>query len=271
MNWNFDGIGAPMSAPPPVDENPFQIRRPYGKPGEPERFRLAKTITSEYPHLRQETVSFRFRTRVITATGTIVHWHFPLVRRLRIHPSRIQDFLNWLTSLLPLLVDSWIKGIFPEWFLPPNIILKTQKQDQEELFDKEVKAYNLLRPIQGITVPRFYGLTRYEGARSIILQDIGGASLFDPKGLLLDFEELRDLLQTCHREIHPYGIHQGDTQLGNFQLVDGRMMALDFEMAEFDLAEERKTLFMKLSISEIARKYRDAQLREWKRGNLEAA
>jgi tRNA A-37 threonylcarbamoyl transferase component Bud32 len=122
-----------------------------------------------------------------------------------------------------------------------------------------------------VTIPYYYGLIRFRGLRTLILQDVGGVSLAEPAGLTLPLEDLSRLLQDCHRELHKYGVHQSDPQLGNFRLIDTKLMAIDFEWAEFDLSAEKKALFIKTNVEEMADRYQTLRRSEWIAGKLETA
>ena len=65
-------------------------------------------------------------------------------------------------------------------------------------------------------------------------------------------------------------MHHDDPQLGNFQLVDGRIMALDFERAALDLSPDDRTFVMKTNIWDLADRCRDAQAYHRREGLLEA-
>lgn len=190
------------------------------------------------------------------------------IKYLHLKPSRLQNFINSVTEALAGLVRYRIRQCFSEWFLSHLIILKIEKQGQTELFNTEVGAYSMLRPLQGFTVPRCYGLARFNGMRSLALQNIGGSSLIEPHGLTLGSKELSALLQGCHRELHINGVHQEDPQLSNFRLVNGRIMVLDFERVAFNLSECDRVLFMKTNIEHVATKYHERQVMEFENGNL---
>lgn len=202
----------------------------------------------------------------------------PHILQLHLAPSAVAWLISRFTRLLPGLSQSWVERFFPERFLPSNVILKSEKrQDGEngailrELFDTEVKAYNRLKPIQGVVVPRCYGIARFNGDRALVLERLGGVSLASPEGSTLKLEELSELLQSCYRALHAFGVHYDDPHPINFQLVDGKIMALDFERVSFDLSTEDNELFMKLNVEDLASRYRRLQVYFWRGGLLEAA
>ncbi|KAJ0137824.1 hypothetical protein HZ326_19216 [Fusarium oxysporum f. sp. albedinis] len=129
----------------------------------------------------------RFGTRTIQASGSASDHAHLNVLRLRIHKSK-----------------------FPEWFLPDKIVLKCQKENWEEEFDHEVIAYNRLRPIQGLTIPKLYGKIQYANTRALILSDIGGSSLSTPDGAVLDEQGIEPLLHQALSSLNEYGVcHDG--------------------------------------------------------------
>ncbi|KAI8675234.1 hypothetical protein NCS57_00423700 [Fusarium keratoplasticum] len=141
----------------------------------------------------------------------------------------------------------------------PNIVLKTERQgkeeehgDPDELMDTEIRAYKQLKPVQGVVVPVYYGEVRCNGFRSIIVQDVGGASLREPEGILLEFDEFARLLEECYVALISFSVNLEDSQLGNFILVDGKVMAVDLEMVSFYRTEDEMKQFMYMDISELA-------------------
>jgi tRNA A-37 threonylcarbamoyl transferase component Bud32 len=157
-------------------------------------------------------------------------------------------------------------------------VLKIQKLGKEqsqsavrELFDTEIKAYDRLKPLQGVVVPQCYGHVRYNGRGAIVLEHLGGVSLASPEGATLQLEELSSLLQSCHRAIHAYGVDQEDPQPSNFQLLPEKIMALDFERVAFDKSAEDMAFSMKLNIEDLATRYQQMQAFFRHEGMLEAA
>jgi hypothetical protein len=167
--------------------------------------------------------------------------------------------------------------VFPEWFIPSHVVLKAQKRPDQgeeetvvELFDTEVEAYRRLKPVQGLVVPNFYGLCHYNGSRALILDHLPGVSLASPEGATLTLEELSALLQPCFRAMHAFGVQHDDPNVGNFQLVDGKIVALDLERVMFDLSEDDNDYFTTTKIEELAIRYRGMQVYYRREGFLEA-
>jgi tRNA A-37 threonylcarbamoyl transferase component Bud32 len=188
----------------------------------------------------------------------------------------VAGFLGCCSNLLPAFARSWANTLFPEWFLPVHVVLKTQNQGEDEpvlreLFDTEVQAYDRLKPLQGVIVPRCYGRLHYNGSRAMILERLGGVSLASPEGATLQLEQLSALLQPCYRALHAFQVHHDDPQPANFQLVDGKIMVLDLERVMFDLSADDMGYFLKTNIEDLAIRYRDMQVYYRHEGLLEAA
>ncbi|CAG8973648.1 hypothetical protein HYALB_00002214 [Hymenoscyphus albidus] len=92
----------------------------------------------------------------------IGHRRITLTRADRLDPCR---FVYRVQVVAPLFLDQipiptlrlairhllnfcpWLRTLRLEWFLPLTCILKRQKQDWEEEFDNEKRAYHLLKPL----------------------------------------------------------------------------------------------------------------------------
>lgn len=143
----------------------------------------------------------------------------------------------------------------------------------EELFNTEVLAYERLKPLQGTVVPicYSYGRARFRGARALILQDVGGISLFEPAGATLELEGLRHLLQECYHALHALGVHHDDPKLEHFRLVNGKLMVLDFERVAFDQSTEEHANLMAAHVDDLATQYQSIRPSLQNNGLLEAA
>lgn len=141
----------------------------------------------------------------------------------------------------------------------------------DEYFDIEIEAYQRLKPLQGVIIPKFYGLLRYNGTRAMLLERLGGFSMSDPEGATMTLEELSSLLQPCYRAIDDFGVHQDDANLSNFQLVDGKIKVLDFESAVFHYSADQRVHFITSSVRHLARHYLSMQVYYRHEGSLEAA
>jgi hypothetical protein len=127
------------------------------------------------------------RIRYVSAFAVPLSSEHPHILELHIRPSSAARFLGCCLGFVPAFVSTWVKRIFPEWFIPSHVVLKAQKQPDRgeeqtviELFDTEVKAYHRLKPVQGLVVPNLYGLCRYNGMRALILDHLSGLSLASP-------------------------------------------------------------------------------------------
>lgn len=219
---------------------------------------------------------FWFRTRYISALAIRPSRLHPHVLQLHLGPSAVASFIASCTELLPGYLRACVRSALPEWFLPSQVVLKQEKQGEEkvimeELFDTEVRAYRHLKPLQGIVIPTFYGSLRYNGTRALLLEYIGGTPMSMPEAATMSLEELSDLLQPCYRAIHALGVHHDDPNLSNFHLVDGRVMVLDLESADFTFSVNQRALYLMACVQHLASMYLKMQVFYRHEGALEAA
>ncbi|KAK7402701.1 hypothetical protein QQX98_011565 [Neonectria punicea] len=207
-----------------------------------------------------ETIRFRFGSRIITATGTPsdhVHLH---VLRMRIQKTFLERAIQFVLSLAPRAFASWVQDRLPEWCLPEKIVFKKQKEGWDEEFDQEKAAYAKLRPIQGITVPRFYGAIAYNDTRAMILSDIGGACVASPEGAVLDEKDFYQLLYKATTSLTDLGVSHDDSKLDNLHLVteDGKdkIMMVDLERVDMDLSEDDFAFAAQSKAEFLSRQYR---------------
>ncbi|KAF5717857.1 hypothetical protein FMUND_5527 [Fusarium mundagurra] len=202
---------------------------------------------------------FRFGTRTITATGKASDDVHPNVLCLRVMKTCFDQTLQSLFWLISGVTGPWLQNKFPEWFLPERIVLKSQKPNWEEEFDKELEAYHKLQPLQGTFIPRFFGMIQYNNICTLILSDIGGECLATPEGAVLDKRDLRVLLDRTFTSLADHGAYHDDMKLDNFHLVTDqgkdKIMAVDLESVEFDLSGEDLVTVAKGSIDWIIEQY----------------
>ncbi|KAF4499202.1 hypothetical protein FAGAP_4633 [Fusarium agapanthi] len=209
----------------------------------------------------QADIQFRFATRQIQATGAASDHAHLNVLRLRIHKTFIGGIIQSLFKIMSKATGTWLQTKFPEWFLPEDIVLKRQKENWEEEFDHEIVAYNRLRPIQGLTIPKLYGTIQYANTRALILSDIGGSSLSTPEGSVLDEQAMEPLLHQALTSLNEYGVCHDDTKLDNFHLVadegKDKIMIVDLESADFDQTDEELAYTAKNKTKSLLRQYRN--------------
>ncbi|KAK4107106.1 hypothetical protein N656DRAFT_720766 [Canariomyces notabilis] len=171
-------------------------------------------------------LEFRLRTRLVVAekaellVGTV--YRLELKR-----PPLFIALIRRFASLCP-----WARAHWPEWFLPPTVILKKRKTGWEAEFETEKQAYDVLKPIQGTIVPHFYGEAVYDGSPALVLSPIEGESLTH---LWLDLPEqvLEQQLEKALGALTSYGVHYTDMKLDNFMMLNnGRLMVFDLEQVK---------------------------------------
>lgn len=151
------------------------------------------------------------------------------------------------------------------------MVLKCQKRgtdveyaDDEQLerfFEAEHQAYNRLRPIQGLAIPRCYGLTNFGGRKASILQHCLGHSLEQPEATTLSFSDSKRLLGDSFKQMADQGAVQ-DTNISNFILapVEQSIMAVDLEHVIFPSTPEDIELSSLLSMQDTLGSYLGRQL-----------
>ena len=144
-----------------------------------------------------------------------------------------------LLHILPLSLQAWVKTQWPEYFLPPSVILKREKAGWREEFDNETKAYEMLRPLQGDVIPVCYGVALChrddwddETGRALILSDVGGTVLDSSDCPKLEPDELREMLRVSYRRMADFGIINDDNKVHNHHIVGNRIVVLDLEQTD---------------------------------------
>ncbi|KAK4133954.1 hypothetical protein BT67DRAFT_456398 [Trichocladium antarcticum] len=206
--------------------------------------------------------SFRFGTRIIAATGARADGEHPNVLRLRVHHSTVQAIAQALHRHLPSSLRSWASSLFPEWFLPTNIILKKQKPGWEEEFDTEQATYQRLKCLQGLVIPTYYGQATHNKTRALVLSDIGGACVAEPAGAVLREQDVRPLFDQALGALASQGISHDDLKLDNFHLVDRggdrAIMVVDLERVnELPPEPDRCARLVRNDVRFLMRAYRD--------------
>ncbi|PLN83457.1 hypothetical protein BDW42DRAFT_184230 [Aspergillus taichungensis] len=133
----------------------------------------------------------------------------------------------------------------PDWHAIPatatSVIVKQQKDEWEDEFENEVKAYHELKSLQGEVIPYFYGRGDFNGRPVLVLSDIDGISLKDLAHS--NDETSEDLLKACleeaFSELSKYGAIYRDQKLDNFLLCydeecgKSKVKIVDLEQVEF--------------------------------------
>ncbi|KAF5620250.1 hypothetical protein F52700_11571 [Fusarium sp. NRRL 52700] len=211
---------------------------------------------------------FQFGTRSIATRGEPADHCHPNVLCLQIQHTLFDKVIKYLFGILSFLfhflsqeIDAKLQHKFPEWFLPDKIILKSQKPNWEEEFDKELEAYHKLQRLQGTVIPRFHGTIQFNNVSSMILSDVGGHCLSVPEGAVLEKEDLWLLLEQAHMAIADLGAYHDDIKLDNFHLVTDngkdKIMILDLESVGFELSGEQLSHVAKGSAAWLIDQYED--------------
>ncbi|KAM4061000.1 Protein kinase-like domain protein [Hirsutella rhossiliensis] len=146
----------------------------------------------------------------------------------------------------------------PKWF-QHEIEIYADSEGWDEEFDTEKAAYEKVKPLRGIVVPKCYGELKYKGTRSLLLSDVGGENLATPEGALLEVTDLRRMLHDAFSALAQFGLSHDDTKLDNFHVVGDKVMVLDLERVDGNLSDERFAFHIKCDVNHLAQKYEDNQ------------
>lgn len=186
------------------------------------------------PQSAELPLEFRLGSRLVIAKKAELLDPRRTLYRLELKRPPFLPLIQPVIALCP-----WIQTHWPEWFLPPIVILKKQKDGWKEEFSKEKQAYDLLKPIQGTVIPYFYGEAVYDASPALVLSAIAGTTLFELARE--EFPQSEDEILQEHQEkaleaLWSYGVEYTDQKLDNFFATDDsrRVMDIDFELVEFD-------------------------------------
>ncbi|KAK4241748.1 hypothetical protein C8A03DRAFT_12019 [Achaetomium macrosporum] len=246
--------------------------RPPPKPRRPPgRLRPGPNFPVNTHGILTTSKRFRFGAHILTAAATPVNDVHSNVLRLQLQASFLQSVLHTALGYLPCAIQAWFESSFPEWTLPPRLILKKQKNWEEE-FEAEKAAYTKLRPLQGTVVPRLFGELQYDNTTALLMSDIGGVCLAAPEGGMLELDEFRRVVRQALTALSRFGVLQDDTKLDNFHLTHGRVMVVDFEMTSNEnqqpLTDEQLEFGIDCAVDSLAKSYEDNQYCFWEDGIL---
>ncbi|KAK3337725.1 hypothetical protein B0T19DRAFT_81356 [Cercophora scortea] len=120
---------------------------------------------------------FWLGTRLVFATGSLLdHIHTHVLFQLCLKPSPTARAVGAVVSLLPQTLQTWVKMQWPEWFLPPNLVLKIRNEECDDDFETETHMYARLWKMQGVVLPICYGIVfctggKLQSAPALVLSD----------------------------------------------------------------------------------------------------
>lgn len=179
-----------------------------------------------------ELVEFRIGQRNVIATSVERLDEIRNVYRLKIKTPSIVDYIP--IQLVRRLCDHIlnlcpsIKKRFPEWFLPPVVVLKQRKTDWDNEFVNEIFIYNHLQPLQGIFIPFFYGQAEFKGVPTLVLSEVVGQTIFDSTD---SYEGLKEKLEEAYAALDSHRVVHDDLTLLNAIDTGDRVILIDFEQS----------------------------------------
>ncbi|KAH8663751.1 hypothetical protein BGZ61DRAFT_431711 [Ilyonectria robusta] len=202
-------------------------QRPPNVTTTPRRPKMAQVEVVPPP--RPFAVQFRLGLSNLSATGTFFDYEHRHVLRVTIVRSLFDRVLIAILLLLPLILQSFFKKIWPGYFLPSTVVLKKLKPDWDDEFENEKYIYKRLEYQQGRLVPVLYGEGRCDETRVLILSYIDGVRPFEQKPPVLRREDFKQRLEAAYQELGVLGLSHDDPKLDNFLIVDDRIALVDLE------------------------------------------
>ncbi|PMB71746.1 hypothetical protein BM221_001842 [Beauveria bassiana] len=128
----------------------------------------------------------------------------------------------------------------------------------DDEFTNELRMYEKLKSLQGKQIPVCYGEAHCHGTRALVLEDVGGVSLYHRAALVETSEEqIAQMVLASYRPIISLNIAYDDWKLDNLYLVDGRVVFLDLEYVyELDFDPERAIQLGRAAILERWHQFR---------------
>ena len=149
------------------------------------------------------------------------------------------------------------------------MVLKRQKPQWEEEFEREKEGYAKIRPLQGVFFPICYGEVHCcfggdwhgntQKRRSLLLSELGGWDLNSDECPLIEAGRLEAMLREALEATVRFGlIPTGDGRLENIRFVGEKIMFVDLESYTAVPKDESHDL-VELEIRYLLREYLEHQ------------
>ncbi|KAM3428227.1 hypothetical protein MY4824_008967 [Beauveria thailandica] len=145
------------------------------------------------------------------------------------------------------------------WSLPTTIVVKKLKPNSDNEFTNELRMYEKLKSLQGKQIPVCYGEAYCDGTRALVLEDVGGVSLYHRSALVeMSEEQIAQMILASYLPMIGLNLAYDDWKLDNFHLVDGRIVFLDLEYVyELDYDPEQAIQLGQAAILERWNQFRE--------------
>ncbi|KAH8656434.1 hypothetical protein BGZ61DRAFT_540888 [Ilyonectria robusta] len=188
-------------------------------------------------------IKFRLGYSTVSAIGEANDNKHLNVLRLSIIRDPFERTIIALILSLPAFLQQLIAAIFPGFFLPDRVVLKTAKPGWLEEFDNEKHMYERLQSLQGRVIPKFYGEAESEGGRTLILSEVVGILPWEQQRPPLEPEKFKKLVDIAFHELNVFGLGYEDIKLDNFILVQDHIVLVDLESVYEPKSEDREYAF----------------------------
>ncbi|KAM3428229.1 hypothetical protein MY4824_008969 [Beauveria thailandica] len=189
------------------------------------------------------------------ATPWRKHQH---VLRVSIQRNILGKCMHWLvTTILPQKLALAFLPV--AWSLPTTIVVKKLKPNSDNEFTNELRMYEKLKSLQGKQIPVCYGEAYCDGTRALVLEDVGGVSLYHRSALVeMSEEQIAQMILASYLPMIGLNLAYDDWKLDNFHLVDGRIVFLDLEYVyELDYDPEQAIQLGQAAILERWNQFRE--------------
>ena len=123
-----------------------------------------------------------------------------------------------------------------------RVIVKQQKDEWEEEFWGEKKAYDRLKELRGTVIPQLFGQGSFNGLLALIHSEVVGTTLYDlarSSKCKVQEETSETQLEDVFKALSEYGAVYWDQKLDSFLFCDNgdcensKMMIVDLEQVQF--------------------------------------
>lgn len=186
-------------------------------------------------------IEFRLGLSLLHATAECLDPMFPWVFKATLIENAWHRLVRAWLPVLPELIQHCLRLLWPRYALPPVVVLKKPKDplwtrkdlsSQKADYENERVMYQRLKPLQGDVIPEFFGETRCDGRRALVISLLPGVQLNRQPKPQLTIAEYEERVAVPVRKLQKCGVIHDDDRLTNMMLVNGRIMFIDLERVE---------------------------------------
>ncbi|PLN78686.1 hypothetical protein BDW42DRAFT_174377 [Aspergillus taichungensis] len=119
--------------------------------------------------------------------------------------------------------------------LPKSVIVKLEKDNDPEAFQREIQAYKNLQSLQGTVIPTVLGQGLFRGHRALFLSDVDGSTLYEAAQADIDEKSIERHLEKALYALWKFNADYHDENPSNFLVCDDHIVILDLEEVKFPI------------------------------------